>query len=57
MNPTLIILVLIAAVVLWFLLSFAFVPIGKIIHRIGKDAMDEMNKDDKNEKEETEKEN
>ena len=37
---------------LWFLLSFVFFPLGKIIYRIGKDAIDEMNREDnKNEKE------
>ena len=46
MNPALIILIVIAAILLWFLLSFAFNPLGKLIYRIGKDAVDEMNKEE-----------
>lgn len=55
MNPALILLILIGAVVLWFLLSFAFYPLGRLIYRIWKDACDEMNREDKNNKEEKEK--
>ena len=52
MNPVFVILVLLAVIALWFLLSFVFFPLGKIIYRIGKDAIDEMNREDnKNEKE------
>lgn len=47
MNPVLIILVLLLAVVLWFLLSFLFYPLGKIVNRIFKDAVDEINREDK----------
>ena len=50
MNPALIILIVIAAILLWFLLSFAFTPLGKLIYRIGKDAVDEMNKEENKEK-------
>lgn len=50
MNPVFVILVVLAAVALWFLLSFTFRPIGKLFARIWQDAMDEMNKDE-NEKE------
>ena len=46
MNPVLVFLVVIGAIVLWFLLSFIFFPLGKFISRIGKDAMEEMNKDE-----------
>lgn len=49
MNPAFIILVLLGAVALWFLLSFAFRPIGEIIHRIWKDAVDEINREDESE--------
>ena len=49
MNPAFIILVFLGAVVLWFLLSFAFRPIGKFIYRIWKDAVDEINKNDESE--------
>ena len=47
MNPALIILIIIGAVVLWFLLSFVFYPLGKLVYRVYKDAIDEMNRDDK----------
>lgn len=53
MNPVLIFLILIGAVILWFLLSFVFYPLGKFVYRIWKDANDEMNREDK-EKEEKE---
>ena len=51
MNPVFIILVILAVIVLWFLLSFVFFPLGKLIHRIGKDAIDEMNREENEEKE------
>ena len=47
MNPVFIFLIIIALVALWFLLSFLFVPLGKLIHRVYKDAVDEMNREDK----------
>ena len=52
MNPALILLVLIALVALWFLLSFAFYPLGRILHRIWKDANEEINREDNTEKKE-----
>lgn len=52
MNPVLILLVLIATIALWFLLSFVFYPLGRLIYRIWKDACDEMNREDKEEREE-----
>ena len=55
MNPVLIILVILAAILLWFLLSFAFIPIGKFVSRIVKDAIDIMNKEITEEREEKEK--
>lgn len=55
MNPALLIIVLIALVALWFLLSFLFRPMGKFTYRIYKDAVDEINK--KEEKSQEEKEN
>lgn len=36
------ILITIVAVILWFLLSFLFKPIGKFFYRLYKDAMDEI---------------
>lgn len=49
MNPVFILLVIAAVVAAWFLLSFAFRPIGRFIYRIWKDAVDEINKDDESE--------
>lgn len=58
MNPVFVFLVILGAVVLWFLLSFVFFPIGKFIYRIGKDAIDEMNREENKEiKNNDEKEN
>lgn len=51
MNPVFVILVILGAVLLWFLLSFVFYPLGRFLYRLWKDATDEMNKEDKNEKE------
>lgn len=52
MNPVFVILVILAVIVLWFLLSFVFFPLGKIIYRIGKDAIDEMNREENEEEKE-----
>jgi len=46
MNPAFVILVLLALVLLWFLSSFAFIPLGKLVYRLVKDALDVMNKED-----------
>ena len=46
MNPVFIILVLLAAVLIWFLLSFVFFPVGKLAYRLYKDAIDEINRED-----------
>lgn len=34
MNPVLIFLILLTAVILWFLLSFIFIPLGQFIAKI-----------------------
>ena len=47
--PVFYILVILAAILLWFLLAFMFKPMGKFGHRIWKDAVDAMNEDDENE--------
>lgn len=52
MNPAFILLVLLGAVAVWFLLSFAFRPIGRFFYRIWKDAVDSINKEESEEKEE-----
>lgn len=49
MNPAFFILVALGAVVLWFLLSFVFYPLGRFIYRIWKDAVDEINRKDESE--------
>jgi hypothetical protein len=41
--------------VLWLLLSFCFIPIGKFVSRLIKDAKTSMSKDDFKEKSEEEK--
>ena len=48
MNPVFIFLVLVGAVILWFLLSALFDPFGRFLHRIWKDAADEINREDQN---------
>ena len=47
MNPVFVVLVILGTILLWFLLSFAFIPFGRLIYRIWKDAIDEMNKREK----------
>lgn len=54
MNPVLFLIICLVAVVLWFLLSFAFRPIGRLVCQIWKDAVDEINKNDESEEEEDE---
>lgn len=50
MNPVFFILIILGAIILWFLLSFVFFPLGKLLYRIWKDAVDEINKNDKKSK-------
>lgn len=50
MNPVFIGLVILIAIVLWFLLAFVFRPLGKFLFRIGSDAYSEMTKEDENNK-------
>lgn len=44
MNPVFIFLVLLGAFLVWILGSFLYVKIGSLVYRIGKEAVDEMNK-------------
>lgn len=44
MNPVFWLIIILALALLWFLLSFAFRPIGKVFFRLWKDAFDEINK-------------
>lgn len=54
MNPVFVLLVILGAILLWFLLSFVFYPFGRFLYLLWKDASDEMNREDKNEKEKKE---
>ena len=47
--PIFVLLVFVGAALLWLLLSFGFIPIGKL-SRLLKDASDAMSKDEKDEK-------
>lgn len=47
--PVFYILIFLAAILLWFLLSFMFKPLGKLGHRLWKDAKDAMSEEDENE--------
>lgn len=49
MNPMFVFLVLLVAIIVWFLLSFAFHPIGRLFYQIWKDVVDEINNDDESE--------
>ena len=46
MNPIFPLLVLLVAIILWFLLSWLFFPLGRFVSRIWNDAMDEMDRDE-----------
>ena len=46
MNPALLILIILILIILWFLLSFLYKPLGKLVHSIWKDAVDIINEDD-----------
>lgn len=50
MNPVLILLIIIGAVIFWFLLSFIFYPFGKLIYKIYKNAIDKINCQEEQEK-------
>ena len=57
MNPVLVFLILIGAVIFWFLLSFIFYPLGKLIYKIYKNAIDKINcKEDQKKQNKDEKE-
>ncbi len=53
-NPVFTFLVLLGAVLLWFLSAFAFIPLGGLIMKIILNATDTMAKEDKKEEEEKE---
>lgn len=54
MNSVFVFLILVGAVILWFFLSAIFYPLGRFLYRIWKDAVDEMNREDKKKGEEKE---
>lgn len=45
------VLVILGLVLLWFLLSFLFRPVGKFFYRLWNDVADVMNENDNNKKE------
>lgn len=45
------VLVILGLVLLWFLLSFLFRPVGKFFYRLWNDVVDVMNENDNNKKE------
>lgn len=47
MNPVFWLIVILGAVILWFLLAFIFYPFGKFLWKIANDAIEELDKDDK----------
>lgn len=51
MNPVFIFLVVCGAAVVWFLLYKLFQPLGKLLNHIGRNAIDELNKDESQKKE------
>lgn len=48
MNPALLIIIVIAVISLWFLISWLFKPMGKFVYKIGKDTIDIINDTDEN---------
>lgn len=52
MNPVFWLLVVLAAIAVWFLGSFIFYPFGKYLYRVWKDAMNEIERDDKEDEDE-----
>lgn len=52
MNPAFILILIILCVAVWFLASALYKPIGRFLHKIGKDAMDELNDIESNDDEE-----
>jgi len=52
MNPVFWLLIIIGAVLLWFLLAFIFYPLGKFVWRIWSDTSNELKREDKNDERE-----
>lgn len=51
MNPILIFGVFLCAIILWFLLTFLFQPIGELIAHLWNDTMKAMDEENNNEEE------
>lgn len=49
MSPVFIILVILGAIISWFLLSSAFFSVGSYVYKIWKNAVDEINKEEREE--------
>ena len=49
MNIVFYLLVILALVVLWFCLTFAFKPIGKVVKKVVQDTVDVMTEEDSDE--------
>lgn len=47
MNPAFVIILILGCIVFWFLASALFKPIGRLLHKIGKDAIDELTNEEK----------
>ncbi len=47
MHPLLVILILIAAFLLWLLCAFLYKPIGRLFNRLVKDAEEAINEENK----------
>ena len=54
MNGKNTVALVVGAVILWFLLSALFYPFGRFLHRIWKDAADEINREENKEDKENE---
>lgn len=50
-NPAFFIIIFMVCIAVWFLASALYKPIGKFMHRIGKDAVDELMDKEKEENE------
>lgn len=51
MNPVFIFLVILGTIALWFLLAPLFRPVGKIVSKIGTNAIDKMNEEEERKEE------
>ena len=48
--PVFVFIVFLVAAIVWLLLAFAFIPIGRFVSRLSRDAKDAMSKEDQEEK-------